>query len=159
MARKSLRKAMILLMELIILAIFKAQANVFTPPALSPPTLPIHLLQSSQPSNHQTFALTLQEKIKHDCSKKTFESCKDITKGKAMVRCVKRSSLVCIEIWVVDPGIFAKIRHASKHCGKLCISDRKVVGPPQLSNLFVNLFEWQIRCSLLRCCLHMESRS
>jgi hypothetical protein len=38
-------------MELIILAIFQAQANVLTPPSLCPTFLPIRLLQSSQNGN------------------------------------------------------------------------------------------------------------
>jgi hypothetical protein len=51
MAKNSMRKVMILLMELIILAKFKSQANVLTSSSLSPTLLPIRLLQSSQPDN------------------------------------------------------------------------------------------------------------
>jgi hypothetical protein len=57
MAKKSLRKAMIFMMELIILAIFKAQANVLTPPSLCRTSLPIRFLQSSQHDKHHKTSL------------------------------------------------------------------------------------------------------
>jgi len=62
MAKKFMRKTMILVMELIILAIFQAQANVLTPPTLCPTSLPIRLLQSSQNGNarrHQCIESTI----------------------------------------------------------------------------------------------------
>jgi hypothetical protein len=70
---------MILVMELIILAIFQAQAiNVLTPPSLCPTFLPIRLLQSSQNSNAR----------RQHCVESTIEKCKDIPRAMQMFRCV-----------------------------------------------------------------------
>lgn len=67
MAKKSLERAMILLVGLIIFAIFKVEANVLTPPSLSSPLLlPIRLLRSFEPRPHttKTLAVIPQARIK-----------------------------------------------------------------------------------------------
>jgi hypothetical protein len=62
-------------MELIILVVFKARADVLTPPSLFPTSLPIRLLQSSQPENDH----------KRHCVESTFEKCKHLTHPREIV--------------------------------------------------------------------------
>jgi hypothetical protein len=78
MVKNSLRKVMIMLMVLTILAKFKSQANVHTSGSLSPTSLPIRLLQSSQPDNDH----------KHHCYESTYEKCKHFLRPTKMVPCV-----------------------------------------------------------------------
>ena len=86
MAMKSLRKALILVIRLIILAIFKAHANVLTPPSLRPTSLPIRLLQSSQLSINN----------RRHCVKSTIEKCEHITKTNEMRSCITEDLIPCI---------------------------------------------------------------
>jgi hypothetical protein len=88
MAKKSLRKAMILVMELIILSIFKAEANVLAPCSLRRTSLPIRLLlQSSQPGN---------DYIPPRCFESTIEKCEHIKEAHQMAFCVTHILFSCI---------------------------------------------------------------
>jgi hypothetical protein len=75
-------------MEMIILAIFKAQANVLAPPSLSPTSLPIRLLQSSQHGYHDH---------KGRCAECTTKICRHIPKPTVMARCVTFQFSYCID--------------------------------------------------------------
>lgn len=126
MANKSLVKAMILVMELIILEIFNAQANVLAPPSLCPASLPIRLLEvlSQNGNDHR-----------HHCIESTIEKCKYIPTVMKMSRCVLTSFVTCIDAIGRRKGSFsrlwfnAKAIRASLKCEALCFRGKKVVEP------------------------------
>jgi hypothetical protein len=126
MANKSLGKAMILVMELIILEIFNAQANVLAPPSLCPASvLPIRLLQVSQNGNDH----------RHHCIESTIEKCKYIPTVIKMSRCVLTNFVTCIDAIVRRKGSFSRLWFdvkailASLKCEALCFRGKKVVEP------------------------------
>ena len=85
-AMKSLRKTMSFVMELMILAIFKAQANVLTPPSLFPTSPPIHIHQSSQDGNDH----------RRRCAESAFKKCEHITEIASMMECAIHELFICI---------------------------------------------------------------
>jgi len=120
MAKKFLRKTIILVMELIILAIFQAQANVLTPPSLCPTSLPIRLLQSSQNGNAR----------RHFCVQSTIAKCKDIPRASQMARCVRYNFINCIDPIEIRKGHYnAKVLFGLLKCGVVCFKGKRVAHP------------------------------
>lgn len=129
MAKKSLERAMILLVGLIIFAIFKVEANVLTPPSLSSPLLPIRLLRSYQPRPHttKTLAVIPQARIKQRCSERSFFLCQFGTRPKALARCVRRQYTRCLVDLIHIKDLKDRINRASKTCERICVSRLTVV--------------------------------
>ena len=88
-------------MQLIILVILEAQANVLTPhDSLSPTSLSIRLLQSSQLGNDH----------RRHCVGKTYEECKDIGEQIPLVGCVSYTFVRCIYLTEMSSkGYFSRV--------------------------------------------------
>ena len=93
MANKSPQKLIMLVMELIILAIFEAQANVFI---CRPASLHIRLLQSSQVVKDQ----------KRQCYESTLEKCKHFIERALVEDCVTFRYFHCM---ILLKGLFSEI--------------------------------------------------
>jgi len=129
MAKISMRKAMILVMECVILAIFKAQANIVIPPSLYPTSLPIRLLQSSQPGSER----------RHYCIQSAFEKCKHMQERYGMGSCILPNYMFCIGGKNIPPQgrfryfqrrrYYKKLSRALLKCATLYFKDQKVVNP------------------------------
>jgi hypothetical protein len=69
MARKCLRKLIVLMMEFIILGVLAVQANDLTPPSLSTSSRPIRLLHPSEPAasdrDKNPLSYCLETRMKH----------------------------------------------------------------------------------------------
>ena len=116
MAKISLRKATIFLMELIILTIIKTKADVFAPSSPRPTLLPIRLLQPSQTENNR----------KRHCYKNTAEKCNHLRMPTSMKSCVIYKYMICMA-----RGHFPTIptvEHANK-CAKDCFKHQEVASP------------------------------
>jgi hypothetical protein len=117
MVKKSLRKVFILLMELIILAIFKAQANILTPHSVSRTSLPSRLLQSP-PGNDE----------KLSCVESTIEECKHIEKAPVMASCITFNFFSCIRR-IGFPTDGEKVLRDAKKCISHCLGNLEFVKP------------------------------
>jgi hypothetical protein len=125
LAKKFLRKTLILVMELIILAIFHVQNNVLTPPSLCPTSLPLRLLHSSQNGNAR----------RHLCVESTIEKCKDIPRVGPMFRCVRSNFIICIDPIEIRKGLFSREQYnvktlfGSAKCLVVCLKGKRVAHP------------------------------
>lgn len=115
MAKISLQKAMIFLMELSILTIFKTQADVLAPSSPYPTPFPIRLVQSSQMTNL----------FKRYCYESTFQKCESLREPASMSRCVMYNYLMCIP-WKDFPTILEEVIMDVQKCIRVCHKDIKV---------------------------------
>jgi hypothetical protein len=130
---------MILLMELIILGIFEAQANDLNPPFLYPTSLSIRLLQSSQLSSHDRL----------HCVENTIEKCKLKTNPIGMEHCVHNNFIPCIVRKIEFPTNPAKVRWAKTFLAKFGLDKKEFLTKVQVEEFLAKVGRFQEECERL----------